>query len=225
MFTLPASAGTVLVLVLGSALLYPILDFLYNISPFHPLAQHAGPTLWKGSRVLWIMSMQKGRLHKDLKAFHESYGPVVRIAPNEISYIDARAWQDIYLAKPRASTTSATGLFERNPVWFRPMPGDPFSIMGSNETAHARYRRAFMPAFTDKALQSQEPILERNVSGLVDQLRGLAVTGTPANLVDWFNFLAFDLSAELSFGETFGSVAAGKAHPWVEINNNVSTLK
>lgn len=204
----------------------PVLIFLYNISPFHPLYRYPGPRAWTGSRLLWALSMRKGNLHNDLKRFHERYGSIVRIAPNELSYIDCQAWRDIYLTSPSTSSTSSGGrLFPRNSLWFNDSknarPTDPTSIMGSNEESHARYRKAFMPAFTDKALQTQDPILEVNVNGFIEQLRKRADAGETVNIIDWLNYLSFDISGELSFGETFGSVANGKAHPWVEININV----
>lgn len=38
-----------------------------------------------------------GGNHKHaIKKLHDEFGPVVRIAPSELSYIDSRAWQDIY---------------------------------------------------------------------------------------------------------------------------------
>jgi hypothetical protein len=32
----------------------------------------------------------------EVKKLHDRYGPVVRIAPGELSYNDPDAWQDIY---------------------------------------------------------------------------------------------------------------------------------
>lgn len=90
--------------------------------------------------------------------------------------------------------------------------------MGHDEANHARFRRAFMPAFTDRALTSQFPLLEDNVSNLISQLKRRANANEPVDLVAWLDFLAFDVSGQLSFGETFGSVDAGAPHPWAAIN-------
>lgn len=43
---------------------------------------------------------------------------------------------------------------------------------------------------------------------------------TVQDIADWLNFLTFDISGALSFGESFNSVASGRAHPWVEISCN-----
>jgi hypothetical protein len=208
--------ATVLIAV---TVLLPLSRILYNVSPFHPLSAYPGPRLWHASRLPWAISLQKGRLHADLVRMHEKYGTIVRIAPNELSYIDARAWKDIYLTNARTNDGSTGKMLEKNPVWFQPLvPGDPPNVMNHNEDDHARHRRAFMPAFTDKALQSQMPIITENVSGLIEQLRRRSRDGVLVNIVDWLNFVTFDISGQLSFGETFGSVAAGKAHPWVDIS-------
>lgn len=50
-----------------------------------------------------------------LKALHDIYGPVVRVAPNELSFITAEAWKDIYLIRLAASggVTYSMALWER----------------------------------------------------------------------------------------------------------------
>lgn len=44
----------------------------------------------------WGLSTNKRRIHRDLLSIHEKYGPVVRIAPDELSFVNAQAIQDIY---------------------------------------------------------------------------------------------------------------------------------
>lgn len=50
-----------------------------------------------------------------------------------------------------------------------------------------------------------------------DELSALSMTARERNLRDdryWFGVVAFDISTNLSFGESFHSVEAGKVHPW-----------
>lgn len=214
----PTLYNVVSFVALGLAL-YLVLRFIYNISSFHPLSPYPGPLWWCGSRVFWVLALQRGILHKDLLRFHARYGPIIRVAPNELSYTDPRASQ-IYLTNPRSIDPATTGpVFERNSVWFTPLrPNEPLSIMNHNEADHARYRRSLMPAFTDKAVQNQFSILQTIVSDLMAQLRKQGTQ--PVDFTSWFNFLTFDVSGQLTFGETFGCVSSGKAHPWVDININ-----
>lgn len=182
----------------------------------HPLRDYPGPLLWRSFRISYVISIYRGDIHRNLKHFHDKYGPVVRIAPNELSYADGAAWKDIYGNRPGHLP------FPRNPTWFnKRASGDPHSIMGYDEEAHARMRRAFANAFSEKSLRDQSPVIESYVDLFMSQLKSLA-SGRQwkvktVDLSKWVNFLTFDISGDLSFGESFDCLKTGKAHPWVEI--------
>ncbi|KAJ4299382.1 hypothetical protein N0V90_004627 [Kalmusia sp. IMI 367209] len=155
-------------------------------------------------------------MHRRLKDFHDRYGPVVRIAPNELSYADAAAWRDIYGNRPGHQP------FERNRTWFKKMsPDEPHSLMGYDEEAHARQRRAFSNSFSERSLKDQSPIIESYLDTFMNQLKaptsGRQWTKKTVDLSQWFVFLMFDIAGDLSFGESFRCLQSGKAHPWVEI--------
>ncbi len=90
--------------------------------------------------------------------------------------------------------------------------------MGPNEEAHSRYRRAFMGAFSDKALRDYSHVLESYVDLFISKLHEKAIQSEPFDIASWFNFLTFDISGVLTFGESFGSTEGGRAHPWVAIS-------
>ena len=238
-----------LLLLITLPILLPLLTALYNLSPLHPLSTYPGPALWRATRLSWILSLQRGRLHLDLLRLHRLYGPVVRIAPNELSYA-CDVWRDIYGGTWSASGHGTTGsgkpgqIMQRNDIWFKPLrKGDANSIMGSNEERHAVMRRALMGAFSDKAVGEQgRDVVEPLVSLWIGKLRELATTTTvqsntstatlatnssrnpipniaPAiNIIPHLDSLLFDISASLTFGQTFSSVSSGTQHPWVRIS-------
>ncbi len=147
-----------------------------------------------------------------MKDFHARYGGIVRIAPNELSFTDPKAWRDIYGNRPGHLP------FERNRTWFKAAkPGDPESVMGHNEEAHARYRRTLVHAFSEKSLKEQAPMIEGHVDQLVIKLHEVG-ENTTIDLVEWLNFTTFDIAGDLCFGESFDCLKNGKAHPWVEIS-------
>jgi cytochrome P450 len=188
---------------------------IYN-AYLHPLRRYPGPLLWRSFRVPYVVSTQRGNLHNRLTHFHTKYGPIVRIAPNELSYADSAAWKDIYLDR------SGHPVFERNPTWFKKMrPDEPNSIMGPDEKDHARFRRAFANSFSDKSLKDQAPVVESYVNLFINQLKALASDPSskekPIDLEKWFNYLTFDLSGDLSFGSSFSCLATGQTHTWVSI--------
>ncbi|KAK3067690.1 hypothetical protein LTR53_015295, partial [Teratosphaeriaceae sp. CCFEE 6253] len=187
---------------------YSVLRLVYNVF-LHPLRQYPGPLLWRATRLRWVIALQRGSIHRDLLDLHNEYGPVVRTAPDELSYIDSRAWKDIY----------GNPAIERGAIWFqKSTPDEPFTILGYDEGHHARFRRAFMGAFSDKAVKDQSSLIEKYVDLMVHKFRDLAATGSSVlDIVDWLNFVTFDISGDLSFGESFGSISKGQSHPWVEI--------
>jgi cytochrome P450 len=162
--------------------------------------------------LTYAISLQRGNLHNQLTDFHGKHGSIVRIAPNELSFTDPQALKDIY------ATRSGHSAFERNQIWFKPAkPGNPNSIMGPDEEAHARYRRILVHAFSEKSLKEQAPMIEAHLDQLVEKLREVS-NDTAINLVEWINFTTFDIAGNLCFGESFDCLKNGKAHPWVEIS-------
>ena len=172
--------------------------------------------MWSAFRFPYVIAIHRGDIHGQLKQFHEAYGPIVRIAPNELSYADGSAWKDIYGNRPGHQP------FPRNPTWFKKRyPDEPHSIMGFDEEAHAKTRRAFANSFSEKSLRDQAPVIESYLDLFMKQM-GAPTAGRPwsekiVDLNTWFNFLTFDISGDLSFGESFDCLKTGKAHPWVEI--------
>ncbi|KAH3970332.1 hypothetical protein HBH52_168760 [Parastagonospora nodorum] len=207
---LPTSSLITLLILI--TLLLTLSYALYN-THLHPLRSYPGPILWRSFRLPYVMSTHRGRLHTDLKDFHTNYGPIVRIAPNELSYANSAAWKDMYLNRPNQP------VFERNRTWFKKMtPDEPNSIMGYDEDDHARFRRAFANSFSEKSLRDQIPVVESYVDLFISQLK--KKENESVDLAQWFNFLTFDLSADLSFGSSFSCLQSGTAHVWVRVTQD-----
>lgn len=128
----------------------------------------------------------QGNIPKWLNELHTQYGPVVRYAPNELSFIDPGVWKDVY-GHRATSFTKDPGLY--GPDSF----GSPAGLMRSDNSNHARQRKLVSHAFSDKALKDQEGLLKTHVGLLIDKLDELAAENVPANMVDWYNFTTFDV--------------------------------
>ncbi|KAF5519341.1 Cytochrome P450 monooxygenase gsfF [Colletotrichum aenigma] len=63
---------------------------------FHPLSGIPGPFLATVSRLWYMLKIWTEDVEKDERALHEKYGPLVRLAPDEISWSDPDAFADIY---------------------------------------------------------------------------------------------------------------------------------
>ncbi|KAL6150763.1 hypothetical protein ACJQWK_00291 [Exserohilum turcicum] len=184
---------------------------IYNIF-LHPLRHYPGPRLWAATRLAWSHSLQSGQYHLKLDELHKHYGPVVRVAPDELSYINPEAWRDIYGNRNIVKNRVWAGQEEEHHT---------ISIVSTDEATHLRNRRALAAAFTEHAIAEHATILEGLVDLMMQKFSEATAQGQGRAVLDlkgWFNWLTFDISGSLSFGDSFGSVADGRAHPWVEIS-------
>ena len=132
---------------------------------------------------------------------------MVRVSPNELSFISPQAWKDIY------STRNGHPGFPKDPVAF----GGKNSILTANNADHSRMRRLLSHAFSEKALREQEGLIKVHIQNLVDGIKK-QITG-PAkgkiNIVDWCHWATFDIIGDLAFGESFNCLQDAKWTPWV----------
>ena len=63
---------------------------------FHPMAHVNGPFLARFTETWKTFRSFRGTWHEDIIMLHRTYGNIVRIAPNEISFIDAVALKKLY---------------------------------------------------------------------------------------------------------------------------------
>jgi hypothetical protein len=63
---------------------------------FNPLKKFPGPVYAAASRIPYLFAVVTGRYVPWVQALHKQYGSVVRVAPDELSFTDSRAWKDAY---------------------------------------------------------------------------------------------------------------------------------
>ncbi|KAF2122857.1 putative benzoate 4-monooxygenase cytochrome P450 [Lophiotrema nucula] len=168
---------------------------IYNVT-FHPLAKFPGPKIRGAFKFPMLWSLFKGSSVRETKAFHDTYGRVVRIAPDHLSFNTARAFKDIYGTRPGK----------------KQLPKD-----DECDADHARIRKTISYAFSDTALREQEQLLTAHTTHLVQKLKELikGVDDGRVNMMDYYNFLTFDVIGDLCLGEPFGAIASGEYHEWI----------
>ncbi|KAF1923390.1 cytochrome P450 monooxygenase [Didymella exigua CBS 183.55] len=186
---------------------YVALKCLYNIY-LHPLRSYPGPLAARASVLPSQKNLLRGRLHLWTQDLHRQYGPVVRLSPNELSFIDPDVWKDVYGHRASAFTKSLSS-------YGPDVHGNPPGILRAENADHARQRKTVSHAFSDKALREQEELLKSYVSLLVEKLQGIAAGQLQADLVQWYNFTTFDIMADLTFGESLNQLSDSGYHPWV----------
>jgi cytochrome P450 len=189
----------------------PVATILYNIF-WHPLAKFPGPKVYGATQITSIIDLLRGDIGYTFKALHDQYGPVVRTGPNELTFCSSAALKDIY------TRHGSRPSFQKDPASYTMPHGGVHSILTVKDDAtHARYRRLLSHAFSDKALQEQAPLLEKYVALLIRRLHAVSSEGEgPQNMVNWYNFIAFDIIGDLTLGESFDCLQESKSHPWVE---------
>ncbi|KAF6235303.1 hypothetical protein HO173_006498 [Letharia columbiana] len=187
-------------------------NVLYNLY-FHPLRKYPGPKLLAASRIPYLKWMFSGTLVPEHRKLHEQYGPVVRTAPGELSYISVEALKTIYGHRQPGEG------FRKNPAFFQPATNGVHSILTSEGDAHSRVRRTLLPAFSDKALSEQQDILQHFTGQLIEKLGDrVKDTGSkPVDLFEWYIWTTFDLIGDLSFGEPFNCLELARFTEWVEL--------
>ncbi|MCJ1348473.1 hypothetical protein MMC31_006705 [Peltigera leucophlebia] len=212
-----------LVLVLTLIAFIALLAHAHFNLNIHPLSCFPGPRLWACSRIPYVLHIQNGTLHKKIKALHDIYGPVVRVAPNELSFIAPEAWKNIYTDKPQG--------MERGEIYYGIYGQSRLFGMGHKD--HARIRGAVSLAFRASAMTVYEENMRRYVHLLLEQLslvvKNKARDGRPdrvsqdevVDIVRWLNFTSFDIIGNLVYGgEPFGCLRRKEFHPWVELISN-----
>ncbi len=168
--------------------------------------------MWAAFRFPYFYNQLKARLPRRVKALHDQYGPIVRIAPTELSYIAAEAWKDIY----GISAGQAQNPKDKN-LLIAPHKGLPDSIFRANDDDHSRYRRLISHAFSTKALEDQQPLITAYVDLLIKRLQ--ENSDKAQNMTAWYNWTTFDIIGDLMFGESFHGLRDQRWHPWVETIN------
>lgn len=133
---------------------------------------------------------------------HRKYGPVVRIAPNELSYIEPQAWYDIYSMKPGRISLSKE--LEGH------VPMDEEGIFTvQDDIGHARIRKLIAAGFSNKSLTDQEPRLNRHFDLIIKML---ARSHGKVDISHWMTLFSSDVISDLMFGQSFNSLHRGDHH-------------
>ena len=157
--------------------------------------------------------MFTGFHHRAVHELHERYGPVVRTAPDKLSFINPAAWKDIYGHKKSRDQEMI-----KDPEFYVRNPDAPHIVNGSHEE-HSRYRRLYSPGFSLRSLREQEPLIQNYVNMFINGLSRACGNGEAlVDMVQWFNFVTFDIIGDLAFGEPFGCLENGAADWLAKLN-------
>lgn len=191
------------------------LGFVYSVVR-NPLSKIPGPWYSKITSVVLTNEFLKGRRAKYVQRLHEKYGPIVRIAPNEVDVTEVAAVKQIhtvkatYLKSPFYKAISAPGVqnvFNTPDIYF-----------------HRRHRKLLQAPFSDAALQAFQPTIEQRIRMTMQRMDEETKTRGTADVFKWWMFMATDIIGELSFGESFRLLEQGKKNEYIEILEKVAAV-
>ncbi|KAI3548812.1 uncharacterized protein CCOS01_13119 [Colletotrichum costaricense] len=178
----------------------------------HPLSNIPGPFLATVSRLWYIRKIWSEDVEKDERALHEKFGPLIRIAPDEVSCSDPDAFADIY----RFSNALDKAEFYRpyNTTGFSPH-GDVFSC--KNDKKHGQRRKITSSVYSMSNVAKSEQYIDACGDLLTERLAKFADTGKPCDIGEWLHWYTFDIIGELFYGRAFGFLDEGKdQNDWIK---------
>ena len=179
---------------------------------FHPLSHVPGPFVAKFTHWWQNYSYFSGNWFDDILKVHEKYGPVVRISPDEISFVDGNALKRLYgHVKPCAKvpfpgfTADETRWYD---TWYLPPAGHGI-FSEQNIESHGLRRRLVANAYAMSSVLGYERKIQAILDTNWEQFRKFASAGEAIDMDYWATYFAYDIVSELALGNALGMVRVG----------------
>ncbi|KAM0305048.1 hypothetical protein ACHAO8_011224 [Botrytis cinerea] len=140
------------VAILGtSILIYCILGVVYRLY-FHPLSRFPGPllpavTLWS---EFYYECIQSGQYFLKIAQWHEKYGPIIRIGPNEIHVSDPEYYNTLF---------SYNAVRNKDPFYTAQFNTPDTEFGAEDHYVHRMRRSALNPFFSKASIDRLSPML------------------------------------------------------------------
>ncbi|KAL4790363.1 cytochrome P450 [Aspergillus venezuelensis] len=165
---------------------------------FHPLKAIPGP-FWASVSRFWLgYQVSTGEFVDILRRLHEKHGPLVRIAPDEVSVADPAAVKVIYGAK---SGFSKTDFYAPWAVGITPH-GDHFAQ--TDDLKHAARRKIVNSVYSMSNVLECEEYIDDCIDLFMEKMGRFSKTKENIDLGEWVQWFTFDIIGELFFGQQFG---------------------
>lgn len=183
--------------ILASATAVFLAIFLFYRAFLHPLAHTPGPLLAKFSGMWRNYRYYRGTWHDDVVEVHRTYGPIVRIAPNELSVVDAAVMKQLYGHGHNATKTDWYA------TWDVPRAAPGF-FAARDKKLHSFLRKRVSGAYAMSTILKVEGHIQSCLDLMLHRLQTHAEAGEIVNMSNWTNALAFDVVGELAYGAKLG---------------------
>lgn len=200
-------ASTWLTTIIPAAILLYWTAWLIYTRTLHPLASIPGPFWASLSRTWYMYRIYAGDMHDVQRRLHERYGPIVRLAPDEVSTTDVSAIPKIYRHQRPLRKTDFYAVWGGSSI---SKQLDTFSQ--PDERLHSNYRRIVNPVYTLSNVLNSEVYINKASALFVKRLGEFADRKETIDLGQWLQMYAFDVIGEIFFGDMFGFLEKSEDH-------------
>ncbi|KAI3325966.1 cytochrome P450 [Xylariaceae sp. AK1471] len=188
--------------LLTLAILGFTIQLIYNLK-FHPLSKYPGPKIAAVSNIWWALNSISGRYPWVIEEALRRYGDVIRIAPNELVFLTPQAAKgqlpdDIYLTQEKNLESFVQVGYDTPDTGDNGISGEP------NPVRHREIAKRLAPAFSNKNLMAKEHTIQKHINLFIEKMECLE--GKDIELRQWSDWLALDLSADMTYGQDLGQV-------------------
>jgi cytochrome P450 len=198
--------------LIATALVLTTIGFALHRLYLHPLARFPGPFAAKLSGSWRNKRYWRGTWHDDIVDAHKRYGPIVRIAPNELSVTGQEVLKPLY---GHGSNAVKTHWYA---TWDPPI-GAPALFPARDRKVHAFLRKRVSAAYSMSSILRYEPFIQGCLDLLIVRLQEYASRGEEVNMSNMSNAFAFDVVGELAYGAPLGHLETG-----TDVNNLRKTI-
>jgi cytochrome P450 len=164
----------------------------------HPLSSYPGPWICRFTRLWKVYSVYCGHTERDFIALHRKYGPIVRVAPNELSFNSPDAAHDILAPGNGFTKTEFYRVF--------PPKHAPDIFTEIREWKHAAMKRVAVIPYSLASVQKMSPWIEQVQQELIDKI----AEKSKCDLGNLLHYFAFDVVGEFAFSQRYGFVREEK---------------
>ncbi|CAI9626507.1 unnamed protein product [Alternaria burnsii] len=174
---------------------------------FHPLRSVPGPFLARFSKLWLVWHVRKGKSHIQFPKLHAQFGPIVRIAPNQVLLCEEDAVKTVYGAGTSFTKGDWYQMCAAPDKNWKPVDEVLDLLTETNMEKYRRQRRAIGPAYSITGLEKHEGLLDAYIDKFVAKLEDLR--GKEMGLANWGHIFALDSMSQFTLGKSPGYTDKG----------------
>ncbi|KAL4999466.1 cytochrome P450 [Aspergillus recurvatus] len=165
----------------------------------HPLAKFPGPkyaALSRWHEVYHDIYLQ-GKLIFWIEEQHKKYGPIVRIAPDELHILDADLWETVYTKAGRVDKYE----------WMSGRFGNDTSVLTTApDSLHRIRRNALNPFFSRQRILGLQDIIRQKLNILIKRVEEYKALNAPVPINRGFMAFSEDVIMQYCFGHDYAAL-------------------